>query len=155
MKIKCVMICSFFLLGACTANKEAQLNIPGLENHEYVFMVHFSSHDCMSCLYHLEALDSLQRVIDAAGSHTLVAVAGDSSSDFIEVYNYFNTRVPIIKAERLNDFSFFRTNLTPTVYFINLKTGHLMFMDKLPVENYRFKALAGLVRAWSGVVPMR
>ena len=154
-KIKFVMTWLLFLFGACTTNKETQLTLPGMETREYLFMIHFSSHNCMSCLYHLEALDSLQKVIDANGSNTLVAVAGDSSADFLEVYEYFNTRVPVIKSDRLNEFSFFRKGLTPVVYFVNVKTGHLIFMDKLPEEEYRFNALRDLIYAWSGVVARR
>jgi len=152
MKIKLIAIGLMFWSVACKPNKETQFNRPGLKTYEYLFAIHFSSHDCMSCLYHITGLDSMQKVLDANGANTLVAVAGDSSSDFMEMYRYFEIDAPVIPEDKMKAFPFFREKATPVFYFINLRTRHCIAMDKLPEEEYRFNALRDWVYAWSGVI---
>jgi hypothetical protein len=123
-----------------------------LNSYDFIFIVHFSPHDCMGCLFPLGELKKMRRRIDANSSNTFVAVTGDSSLGYLDVYNSFDIKVPILNFDDLSKLKFFRKELTPTCYFVNLKTGHLIYFDKLPEEEITFNALRDLVYAYSGIM---
>jgi hypothetical protein len=123
-----------------------------LKGYEYLFIIHISPHDCLGCLHLLGHLNQLQERINANGENSLVAIAGEDSEAFWNIYNSFQLAITYINAEELTELKLPALKTTPYVYFVDLHHQRLIYHDVLPKEEVTFLALVNLVEKYSGVL---
>ena len=154
-KIKFIIIILFLVLLSCAKQTDNLSKITqklNLQQYNYLFMVHIAKHDCMSCITNLAELKEMQKYINEIKGHTFICVVGIDDSSFMDIYNAFDTKVPIFNTKDFKNLKFFKADLTPVCYFVNLKTGHLIFMDEFPKTEIKFNALKNLIYAYSGKI---
>ena len=127
---------------------QAFISAHDLATYEYLFIVHISPHDCLGCLHPLGQLNQLQERINANGQNTLIAIAGEDSEAFWNIYNSFQ----FIEKQELNGLKLPAFTATPYCYFIDLHHQRLIYHDGLPKEEATFLALVNLVEKYSGVL---
>ncbi|GAB4340953.1 MAG: hypothetical protein Kow0037_27150 [Calditrichia bacterium] len=122
-----------------------------LSGYEYWFIIHFSPHNCISCLHPLEHLEQLQKKIEGNGNNTFIAVSGEEGKEFWSVYNGYRLTIPVIKETDFCELNFPLKTSTPVCYFYDATKKHLIYCDILPQEENTFLALVNLVEKYSGI----
>lgn len=124
----------------------------GLDRYEFLFIVHISPHNCISCLYALEHLNGLQERIKANGENTLIAISGENSGAFWNLYNSLNLQITYLETADLEHLNLPNQSSTPYGYFYDLRRKHLLFHDNIPKEEVTFLALLNLIEKYSGIL---
>jgi len=128
------------------------MNRHHLQNYEYLFFIHISPRDCQRCLPNLETLNALQSQIREQGNNTRIAIAGDSSSAFLNIYRSFHLNVAFVNEKELKTLELPLADQTPVCYLYNLKQQQVIYADYLPREEKTFRTLKTLVKRYSGIL---
>lgn len=131
---------------------EEFINKYSLEQYEYLFIIHFSAQNCISCLQPLENIEQLQNKIKENGNNTFIAVSGNESDAFWSIYNACGLKTPVIKEKDLYALNLPYKKATPVCYFYDLTRKHLIYVDVLPREEVTFLALMNLIEKYSGIL---
>jgi hypothetical protein len=123
-----------------------------LQHYEYLFIIHISPHNCISCLHPLEHLNILQKRIDKHGNNTFIGISGSNDEMFWTIYNSFKLAIPFIPQQDLELLQWPNYEITPYCYFFDLTENRLIYSDKLPKEQTTFLALIQLIEKYSGVM---
>lgn len=128
------------------------INKYSLEPYEYLFIIHLSAHNCISCLQPLENIGQLQKKIKENGNNTFIAVSGDESDAFWSFYHACSLKTPVIKEKDFYALNLPYQQTTPVCYFYDLTRKHLIYVDVLPREEVTFLALMNLIEKYSGIL---